>query len=315
MSRQLNLFGPEEVCGVSSAPAPEPLAQAADLASLPGQLELFFGAHTYERAAEEALLSLDAAALRDLADDADRAYPDGLPADRWRAWAGGVEWLFGEAVSVRERALRAVAVLDGVIAGGRFPGATAGTREALGRAAARGACAALVLAEGPAASLPDGRPAGCLLLDAGDPERALEALAGALGAGRADAATRAAHGRALWRTGRRAEALRAFSEALLLEPAEEVDAPQLEDLAGVAEELELPGDPRAWMPVLADMDGVVPLPSWAGDVTDTPARAFAALLRELRRRRGTGATPEELIAAKRDLLRAAPALRDRVRRL
>ena len=78
----------------------------------------------------------------------------------------------------------------------------------------------------------------------------------------------------------------------------------------------LRGERLRWLPVLADLCGLLPLPVHVEtDPAFGPAGAFAAELCAFRRHRAGGGSREELLAHKRRMLDLAPGLREFVRRL
>jgi hypothetical protein len=133
--------------------------------------------------------------------------------------------------------------------------------------------------------LPDGRPAGHLLLLADRPEEAVAMLTAATVALPHDGLVHACLGEALWRCSRRQPALAAYVHACLIgrEAVDEaaVTCTPVHDLLDRAAELELPGAATAWMPVLADLDGEASLialavgPAAGGPAAGEVARAPA----------------------------------------
>ncbi len=320
MGHQLGLFDGCE----GPAPAPTPAVEPPepplpDLGADPGQTDLFAGPYRERHEAELACERLDAVALRAAHASARRRYPTWAPARDWSAWADSLEQL-ADVSGFDAQAERALALADGAAAARVFPGmprALVATvrREALARAAR-----AAVAARG-AAARATGRPAGALLLAADPPEEATAALEAAAAAAPADAEFRFLLGTSYWRSGRATEALAAWRDACLLDPAsvDERDLPAAAtDLLDLAADLDdLPGDPAAWLPVFADLTGAAPLPGWAVEAPDDapPARRFAALLRAYRDAQARSEGDEARSALKRAMLRLAPPLRERIRRL
>jgi hypothetical protein len=137
------------------------------------------------------------------------------------------------------------------------------------------------------------------------PDQAAGPLQAAVAAGLTDGPTRAALADSLWRLGRRREALIAFRDALFADPSSLVETqnPSLLALLDEIEELDLPGEPRAWIPALADLRGLVSLPESVldPDLSSPPAARFTALVARYRRRRREGAAIAELLEVKRGL--------------
>jgi hypothetical protein len=326
MPMQLTIFGDwEEVgepkTGAAARPEPEPGSRGQAPAD-PRQLEIFAGPHTHQRAMADALEALDAPKLRDTFRAVRRIYPTWLPAEAWPLWADGIEWLVGPErapLPPAVRADRALALLDDGVARERFPDLGEDLLAVVRVSAAARACEALLSSAGPQATLADGRAAGLLPLLAGGPEKALGPLQAAVAAGLADGGTQAALADALWRMGRRREALVACRDALLIDPSslEEIQDPSLLALLDEIEELDLPGEPRAWIPALADLRGLVSLPDLESEVDPcrAPAARFTSLLARYRRQRREGAAATVLVEAKRALLQIAPALKEWIRRL
>lgn len=301
-------------------PAEVRLADA--VAAREPQLDIFGGPHRERKLAERAVVALDAAGIREAAWAARRAFPTWAEVADWLVWADSVEWLLGaldDTLGVRgasDRALSLLADESARVFFPRLPPVLLGSVR--GEAAAR-ACDALLAEEGPMARLGDGLAAGTLPLRAGNAARAAEPLRRAVEAGLVDGATRAALGEALRELGEAALALGTWCDALLRDPAS-VDGVRLPGVLGELldrlEELELRGDTRAWVPIVADLEGLLALPGWLiDDAPFGPAGAFAAELAIFRHKRKAGIPRESLFAHKRVMLELAPALREWVRRL
>jgi hypothetical protein len=324
MPMQLTIFGDWEEVGetaVGTAAGPKPGSREL-VPGDPRQLEIFAGPHTHQRAMADALETLNAPKLRDTFREVQRIYPTWLPAGAWPLWADGIEWLIGRErapLAPAVRADRALALLDEGVARERFPALGEDLLAVVRVSAAARACEALLSSAGPRATLADGRAAGLLPLLAGVPEKALGPLQAAVTAGLVDVGTLAALADALWRMGRRREALVACRDALLVDPTslEEIQDPSLLALLDEIEELDLPGEARAWIPALADLRGLVSLPdlALAPNLSSPPAPRFTALLAQYRRQRREGAAAVELVEGKRALLQIAPALKEWIRRL
>jgi tetratricopeptide (TPR) repeat protein len=323
MPDQLTFFGTwEAVVPVAEAPPPEPppeLPPATD----PRQCGLFDGPLTLIHALETASARLDLAGLRAAWQEAQAQFPQWARAQSWSRWIADLEWLTQEShrpLAHAEQVRRALVVHQDPTT--RFWGMGPALRarvvsEALAQAAYR-----WVEAEGPEAHLDDGRPVAWLLMQAGRPAEAVPLLQAAVAAQPGQARLYYTLGEALWRSGQREQALGAYRDACLIEPgaldeAELTCAPLL-DLLDRAAELELPGTAAAWAPVLADLEGVAPLARTTIELlAEGPApRVMAALLAEYRRKRSRGALPEPArMEIKRAMLKAAPELKEFVRRL
>jgi hypothetical protein len=116
-------------------------------------------------------------------------------------------------------------------------------------------------------------------------------------------------------------ALLAWCRAELVDPASvdvtRVETPAVLDLLDQAEDLELPTPLAGWVPVLADLTGLVLLDDLALRESPNPlaSQAVAKLLREYRARRGA-LDEKARVAMKRELLRIAPeGLRELMRPL
>ena len=245
----------------------------------------------------------------------------------WPTWAVGIEYLFGagEPLTVDEQIDRALA-LQTDAARARFPEMSAAQLSRLRAAALRRSAERLVsLAAMATPTAPPQRPsAGYLLMLAGVPAEAVTVLAlqsPALPAGPARARQLGYLGEALWRCGRGAEALRAYRDAFL-EDALAVDEKELsygpiQDLIDSCQELELPGEARPWLPVVADLRGTISLRGVMLEplAEDSAARRATLLLAAYRQRQTEGLPDAERIQRKRQLLQLAPALKELLRRL
>ncbi|MBI2894167.1 MAG: hypothetical protein HYY06_11505 [Deltaproteobacteria bacterium] len=312
---QLELFGGcDAVPVVRTAPPEPPVVEAGED---PLQTDLFDGPYRERHEAELACRRLDGPALRRAHASAARSYPRLEAASAWPGWAEALDWL-GAADPV-ERASRALA-LDAGGGAQRLAGMPAELlalvrREALARAARD-----VIEAGGPAAEVL-GRPAGWLLLAAGLPDEAVRALEAAADAAPLDARVRAALGVAHDRAGRPDDALEAWCQACLLDPGcldERHLSPAAADLLDLAADLEdLPGDPREWLPVLADLTGAAALPRFANEAPpeSSPARRFAALLRAYRDAQSQQSPAERRRELKRAMIALAPAAKELVRRI
>ncbi|WP_373049557.1 hypothetical protein [Vulgatibacter sp.] len=133
---------------------------------------------------------------------------------------------------------------------------------AVRRYLARGLVKASDAAEGRGGFL-EGEPVGVYLLEAGLVDEAAASLFASLA--RAPTSGRAALllGNALRRLERVEEARDAFRRALRVAPFEillaEIEDEEVRGLADLGDELELPGDVRAWVPVIGFLEDVLPL--------------------------------------------------------
>jgi hypothetical protein len=311
---QLSFFGPAAVIPEPEPlppppPAPPPPVEPAD----PRQCGLFEGPLADLGALEAACEELDVAAAR----------ADWARAQHWPAWLADLAWLVGP--SRRLDPLGRLARVDalGAPAAGaaRFDGMATSLRARILEAAVARTAYELVVEHGAIARLPDGRPAGCLLL-AARPAEAAALLSAAAVTAPLDGLAHLYLGEAYWRCGRHPAALGATLDAFLVAPAtvdvELVSHPLVHDLIDRVAELELPGAAPAWVPVLADLEGAASLLKAAVEPpADGPAATdVARLLLTYRRQRRSGALAEpERLALKRAMLRAAPQLKELVRRL
>lgn len=299
----------------SEASVPTPPPPPAD----PLESDLFTGAPMLRARLVAACAALDAPAARQVHSELVKKFHSQEWAKQTPAWAAGIEWLV-EPVTALEQTRRALELLESSAAARRFPQAPEAIlrpvrRAALGRAAQR-----LIDEGGPAARLPDGRPAALLALLGGDGPLAVRLLSAACAeqpnagwfVNLAEAATLA---------GDAETALLAWCRAGLVDPGAvdvaRVETPAVLDLLDQAEDLELPAPLAGWVPVLADLIGLVMLDDLA--LRDSPqahaSQTVAKRLREFRKQRGA-LEEKARVALKRELVRAAPeALRELLRPL
>ena len=330
MPDQLNFFGQWERME-DPPPAPElPAPELPPVPIDPRQTSLFDGPHRPRLEMELACEGLDAAGVRAAWRAAVTRLPDWQPASLWPRWAEDLERLVGTEVEplpapeqvARARVLVASSRDDGPhrTDGGLFEGMSASLRERLATAAMLRAVSRLTEIEGPSARLPDGSIAAALLIGIGSPEAAVGALFAATGSEPTNGRLRALLAEALTLAGRRNEALVECRDACLHDPLAleglEPSCPAVLDLLDTAGELDLPDPAGAWLPVLADLEGKLLLPAWA---TPAPAgacraRVIAACLADYRVQQREVNEPGR-IAAKREILRLEPKLKELVRRL
>lgn len=318
MPEQLALFGPSvqvvfEAPPEPEAPPPPPLPPVD-----PRQCSILEGPLGHIGALQCALLQLDVAAARADWERAAFAYPQWARGESWPSSIDELEAVLQLAAS--ERAGRLIAQREA--AAGCFPGLGPELRRELLDLLLLRTSADLLAADGGRALLPDGRAAGFLCLLAGNMQQAQAALAARIALYPRDGRSRGYHAEALARTGRLREALEAFRDAFLVEP-QRVDEAWIScepvgELLDLADELDLPGDPRTWIAVLGDLTGVWPLASARVELSGVsePWQRVADALLRFRREQRTGQPGEaERIAIKRVLLRDALQLRDLLRRL
>lgn len=319
----------------AEAGAPEPLVVVEPpLPASPRQTGLFDGPLSVRTAMERACAKLDAAGVRAAwrAATAEQPAWAKVSAAAWPAWAEAIEALVGRGagggrgeagtLTAEEQARRAMALLDDQVAAARLHGMALGLRREVRAAALARAALRLVDERGPGARLDDGRPAATLLVRAGRPEEALPHLERAAQASPDDPVALAALAEAAWAAGHAEAAIVTWRDACLIGP-EAIDetslaAPVLAALIEQAADLELDEPLAAWIPVLADLQGVLPLGGVpiAAAKDAPPARRAAAHLSAWRRLRATGAIDDTArIAARRDLVRIAPRLRPLAPRL
>lgn len=167
-------------------------------------------------------------------------------------------------------------------------------------------------ATGGRGALIDGEPVGAYLLEAGLVDEAAASLFASLA--RSPTSGRAALllGNALYRLERVEEARDAFRRALRVAPFEivlaEIEDEEVRGLVELADEFDLPGDVRAWIPVVGFLEDVLPLSALDpvpgagfGDAT----RAYDLLIAHKGAR-----SHGERTAIRRDLRALAPALFD-----
>lgn len=327
MSEQLTFFGAAEAVpesALSAAPPNLPEGRPAPVAATdPRQCGLFEGPRADIGALEAACERLDVAAARAVWRRVARRFPEWAAGESWTRWLDDLAWLAAEGgADAAGLVARALVFARPPPDADRFAGMPPGLRDRIARGALAHAAWRLAAAQGPAAQLPDGRPAGWLLLLADRAEEAATMLAAAAASLPEDGPVHACLGEAAWRCGRRQQALAAYVQACLVAPEAvdeaEVTCTPVHDLLDHAAELELPDPATVWVPVLADLGGHVSLLGLAVEppVGGAAAQEVARLLHTYRRRRRDGALPEgERLALKRAMLRLAPQLRELVRRL
>lgn len=297
---------------VAESTAVEAQLEAPPPVVLPNQQDLFVGIHVYEEQARSALLMLDAARLRAVIDEASLLWQRVDQLASWAAWADAIDAQLDPPEAQLQRALD----LDDEQLSRRLPGASSALaaayrEEALARAASRE-----LATRGAAARLPDGRAVAELLIDAQRLEAAAKALAAAVVDGCDDGHTRTRLASVLWSLGRRPAALAAQCEALLHDPAgvreSEIQIPPLLDLLDDLADEDDCGEPLPWLPILAELRGVQPLPPSASPAPADASspRQVAALLVDLRRERD----PAQRLQIKRSIGNLAPWLRPHVRK-
>ncbi|HEY3352328.1 MAG TPA: hypothetical protein VGQ83_03700 [Polyangia bacterium] len=307
MPEQLTFFGapeavPEAIREAAPPHPPDDLPTPAAVAD-PRQCGLFEGPLADIGALEAACEQLDVATARAVWRRAEQRFPEWARDQSWPLWLDDLAWLAADdGPDASPLVARAQALAQTGPSSGRLAGMPAGLHDRIARGALAHAAWRLVAAHGPAAHLPDGRPAGCLLLLAGRAEEAAVMLAAAAAALPYDGLVHACLGEALWRRGRRQPALAAYVQACLVAPEAvdeaEVTCAPLHDLLDRAAELELPGAATEWVPVLADLEGQVSLLELAVEppAGGPPAREGARLLRTYRRRRRDGALSDSRFA-------------------
>ena len=324
MPEQFPLFGsPEAPSKVSPGPAsrsPPPLPPAVD----PRQGSLFDGHLPGLHALEAAFEQLDVAAARAEWERSARRFPDWACSQTWPRWIEDLAWLIEleRTRTAEDDARQVLALQDTGSAGGWLAGMRPELRGRIVGAALARIAAKLLDRHGSGARLQDGRPAGYLLLAAGRAGEAAEVLASAVAVQPQHGMVRGYLGEALWRAGRRTEAVAVYRDAYLLSPGavdEELSTcTPIHDLLDRAEMLDLRGRAGEWVAVLGDLEGVVPLLGATVDLPpgDSASQAVARLLASYRRHQQAGAFPEtERLALKREMLQRAPQLRELIRRL
>jgi hypothetical protein len=242
-----------------------------------------------------------------------RRHPGWAKGQAWPRWLDDLSRLVGGTTNEQEATIaHAREVLDADMGSAWFAGMPGGLRERIARAAAAAAARSLVAARGPGACSDDGRPLAWVLFFMGAREEGLSALREAAAARPEDGRLRGYLAEALWRHGQEGPAVREYLRACLIadDPVDEEEAtctPVL-DLVDRAIDLDLPGPPAAWAPVLADLAGVCSLRSLPDVPVSAagPAARAAALLRELRE--AGNAPAASMMEKKRALLRLAPGL-------
>jgi len=316
VAEQLNILGLWERTAPGEAPPP-PLPPPPLPPVDPRQEDLLGGAQALRAKLEDACIALDSATVRTLHAELLAQFGSQRWAERVPAWADGVSWLLQV-----EPARRALELGDPEVARVRFPSASGELIRLIRLSALRRAAQQLIARDGAAASLPDGRPAGWLVLAGGDFALARSLLSAACEAvGNSNGLWLGCLGEAAWGMGDRFSALKAYCAASLVDPQRiDVDGvacrPVLE-LLDTADELELSDPSQSWLAVLADLqtmhaldDGALQLPA-----DPTPARRLAALLRTWRRDR-VSLDERAKLEAKRAMAKLAPpGLRELLRRL
>jgi hypothetical protein len=280
----------------------------------PRDADLLSGPQVLRSRLVDACGALDAAAVRQLHHELQHRFLGQDWSARAEDWAATIEWL-SAAVSLDESVERVLALAAD--APRRLPGAPADVTTSLVGGALRRAAERLLAERGPAAELPDGRAAAELHGLAGDWTTASAGLVGAC-----EASPRPpwwmALGEAATRLGDTATATRAWCRACLLGPGdvlvERIECEPVQELLDQAEELELPEPRTAWVPVLAELKGLLALKEAWIPAGDGPALEVARLACRYRATKPRLAPPERL-HLKRELLRLAPQLKPLVRGL
>jgi tetratricopeptide (TPR) repeat protein len=320
MPEQLSLFGPSEHVLFEPIPEPEaPLPVSPWVPIDPRQCSIFDGPLSHVIALQTACVQLDVPAARAHWGRVASRFPDWAQGEHWPRWIDELERLLqpGASVARTERLVAERTEGSSLFAG--LPGEL--RRELVDELLVRTA-SELLDAQGARAELPDGKPAGYLCLLAGRLDRALEALTKRIAQYPRDGRSRGYRAEVLWRSGQQREAIEQFRDAYLIDP-EAVDeawisCEAVHELLDQAAELELPGNPAAWVGPLGEMQGVWPqTPASVERPIGTAAWQMAAdiLLRFRQQQRAGLLSEAERIGFKRALLRCAPQLRDLVRRL
>jgi len=316
VAEQLTILGLWERTAPGEAP-PEPLPPPPLPPVDPRQQDLLGGAQALRVKLEDACISLDATAVRALHAALLAEFGSQRWAERVPAWADGVSWLVEG-----EPALRALALGSDDVARARFPSASGELIRLIRLSALRRAAQQLIALGGAQAALPDGRPAGWLVLAGGDFALARSLLWAACEAvGNSNGLWLGALGEAAWGLGDRFGALEAYCRASLVDPqridVEGVVCTPVLELLDSADELELTGPSQRWLAVLADLQTMHALHDWALEVPAEPTdvQRLAALLRTWRRDR-VSLDERARIDAKRAMVKLAPpGLRELLRRL
>ena len=219
-----------------------------------------------------------------------------------------VEWLRDGALPRDRPAAWRDAFREGNVRAKEASPAIAG---AVRRYLARGLVKASDAAEGRGGFL-DAEPVGAYLLEAGLVDEAAASLFASLA--RSPTSGRAALllGNALRRLDRIEEARDAYRRALRVAPFEillaEIEDEEVRGLADLADELEVKGDVRAWIPVLGFLEDVLPLSA----LDPVPGAGFGDATRvyDLLIAHKGARSHGERTAIRRDLKQLAPALFD-----
>lgn len=327
MAEQLSIFGHwEPVCAEALAPErPPPTPPPPPAPVDPRQVDLLSGAPLFRAALDEALVALDAEGVRRAHQELVRRFLGQSWAERAPRWADDVEWLVGTLNAPLELEAQVARALElsRSDAALRLDGAPSYLVRAVRAAALRRASERLLAERGAAAELADGRPAGWLLLLAGEPAAARAALeAGCAALSPPRARWLGYLGEAAWRCGDASAALAALSAACLQDAKavdlEVVTCTPLLDLVDLGEDLEL--EPALdYLPVLADLRGVCALQGHMSSYqARSPAQRLAERLAWYRTERAKGGLADDAarLAAKRELLALAPGgLKELLRRL
>jgi hypothetical protein len=316
VAEQMTILGLWERTAPGEAP-PEPLPPPPLPPVDPRQQDLLGGAQVLRGKLEDACIALDAPTVRALHAELLARFGSRRWAGRVPAWADGVAWLVED-----EPAPRALSLGTDEVARARFPSAPGELIRLIRLSALRRAAQQLIAQGGAAASLPDGRPAGWLVLCGGDFALARALLSAACEAvGNENGLWLGYLGEAAWGMGDRFSALKAYCAASLVDPqridVEGVLCPPVLELLDSADELELTEPSQSWLAVLADLgtmhaleDRALQLPAEPTDV-----QRLAALLRTWRKDRAS-LDERAKIEAKRAMAKLAPpGLRELLRRL
>ena len=332
VAEQLTIFGLWDTVVPLAIETPDPSpAPALPTPIDPRQADLLSGPQSMRAALEAACESLDAIAVRARHAELNQRFLGQRWADHAPDWALGIEWLVGppsDARSIAEQIDRVLALWDDSAASAHFPELPRYVLVALRAEASRRAALRLAAERGPTALLTNGEPVGWLLLRAGNVADAREQLSAALAAlvtvndGFPAARAWSWLAEAEWLAGDAAAAIRAYCRACLLGGAvtePEITCESILDLFDTAADLDLPEPITDWVPVLADLRGLVRLgeEATAPPLDAAPARRLAAELAEYRLRRAAGALDEAArIGAKRNMARLAPpSLRELLRKV
>lgn len=301
MASQLDLKA--QWAGEGPAPEPSTARPAID----PRDADLLSGPQVLRSRLLDACAALDAAGVRAAYAELQAKFLGQSWAARALEWSDVIEGL--AAGSTEERAARVQALADNP--GAQLSDAPEDVVRAVLRGALCQAARALLAEHGPAAELADGRAAAEPLALAEDWREATDALrracevkpTGSWFITLADAAARADEP---------ALSLEAWCRACLHcpedVPVDRIGAAEVTGLLDEAEELELSEPIAAWVPVLAAAKGLLRLePAWIPEGDGGPLGAARWVSRYQAER--SRLSPEERIAAKRELLRVAPQLK------